>query len=219
MKNKIIFACVALVLLVAAFFLGDPEQTVQPTEATTSVTTEPTTQIFTSVSTTLAVTTEAATETTTLQLTTSPPTTVEETRTITEATTETTTLSVVYLSVDYKVLVGRYEGADANGGIVYTGTHDYYQGQTAFDLLQEAMEEAGIPMEFSQTPAYNSVYIEGIDNVYEFDFGELSGWTYRVNGVFSGYSSSSYVLSPGDRVEFMYTRDFGRDVGNTFSIN
>lgn len=30
---------------------------------------------------------------------------------------------------------------------------------------------------------YNSAYIEGINNLYEFDCGELSGWMYKVNGL------------------------------------
>ena len=34
---------------------------------------------------------------------------------------------------------------------------------------------------------YNSVYIEGINNLYEFDCGELSGWMYKVNGWFPNY--------------------------------
>lgn len=38
-------------------------------------------------------------------------------------------------------------------------------------------------MESNWTPAYNSAYIEGIGNLYEFDCGNLSGWMYSVNGV------------------------------------
>ena len=57
--------------------------------------------------------------------------------------------------------------------------------------------------------------MEGIDNLYEFDCGQQSGWLYRVNGYSPGYSSSQYVLSDGDQVEWLYTCDLGQDVGAT----
>ena len=31
---------------------------------------------------------------------------------------------------------------------------------------------------------YNSYYVEGIGNLYEFDCGSESGWMYKVNGWF-----------------------------------
>ena len=60
---------------------------------------------------------------------------------------------------------------------------------------------------------YNSVYIEGIGNLYEFDCGELSGWLYKVNGKTPGCGCSQYTLKDGDVVEFMYSCSLGADVG------
>jgi hypothetical protein len=74
-------------------------------------------------------------------------------------------------------------------------------------------------MEFEATPSLSSNYIEGIANIYEFDCGELSGWMYRVNGSFPNLGSSSYELKAGDRVEWVYTCDLGRDVGGDFNAN
>ena len=71
----------------------------------------------------------------------------------------------------------------------------------------------GIHMESTWTPAYNSAYIEGIGNLYEFDCGELSGWMYSVNGVWPDYGCSGYTLHDGDTVVWSYTCDLGRDVG------
>ena len=68
-------------------------------------------------------------------------------------------------------------------------------------------------MEFVNTPIYNSAYIEGINNLYEFDAGELSGWMYCVNGEFPNYGSSGYKVKPGDKIEWHYSCDLGRDVG------
>ena len=43
-------------------------------------------------------------------------------------------------------------------------------------------------------------YIEGINNLYEFDCGEQSGWMYSVNGWFPNYGCSRYQLKDGDVV-------------------
>ena len=67
-------------------------------------------------------------------------------------------------------------------------------------------------MEFSQSPAYNSKYVEGINNLYEFDCGERSGWMYSVNGEFLNYGSSAVEIKSGDRIQWRYTCDLGEDL-------
>ena len=91
------------------------------------------------------------------------------------------------------------------------------EGESAFDVLYRAVREKKILMEFSDSPVYNAVYIEGIGNIYEFDCGELSGWVYSVNDVFPNYGISYYKLKDGDRIKLMYSCDLGADVGNVFS--
>ena len=59
-------------------------------------------------------------------------------------------------------------------------------------------------------------YVRGIGYVTEFGFGELSGWMYTVNGEFPDVSVSDQVLGSGDVVEFRYTCDLGRDVGDDY---
>jgi len=61
------------------------------------------------------------------------------------------------------------------------------------------------------------MYVESINGWGEFSDGELSGWMYRVNGVFPAYSSSLRVLRAGDRVEWLFTRNLGEDLGGGFS--
>ena len=89
----------------------------------------------------------------------------------------------------------------------------FYEGESVFDVLQQVCKENGIHMEASWTPVYNSAYIEGIYNLYEFDCGELSGWMYRVNGWYPNYGCSRYQLADGEVVEWRYTCDLGNDVG------
>ena len=83
-------------------------------------------------------------------------------------------------------------------------------------MLQRVCRDNGIHMEFSNTPMYNSAYIEGIGNLYEFDCGEQSGWMYAVNGWFPNYGCSRYALKDGDTVKWVYTCDYGKDVGGAY---
>lgn len=99
-------------------------------------------------------------------------------------------------------------------GVIYkTQKVTFYEGESVFDVLLREMKKNKIHMEFEMTPIYNSNYIEGINNIYEFDCGELSGWMYKVNGWFPNYGASRYALKDGDVVEWVYTCDLGRDVG------
>lgn len=99
-------------------------------------------------------------------------------------------------------------------GIIFPATEvTFYEGESVFDVLLREMKGAQIHMEFVNTPIYNSAYIEGINNLYEFDCGELSGWMYKVNDWFPNYGCSRYALRDGDTVEWVYTCSLGTDVG------
>lgn len=103
-----------------------------------------------------------------------------------------------------------------NGIIYKTRRVMFYEGESVFDMLNREMKKNRIHMEFSMTPIYNSNYIEGIHNLYEFDCGRYSGWMYKVNGWYPNYGCSRYVLKNGDVVNWRYTCDLGRDVGCTW---
>ena len=101
----------------------------------------------------------------------------------------------------------------SNGVILAPTTVTFYEGESIYDVLQRVCRENNIHMESSWTPVYNSAYIEGIHNLYEFDCGALSGWMYRVNGWYPNYGCSRYQLADGEVVEWRYTCDLGKDVG------
>ena len=107
----------------------------------------------------------------------------------------------------------KLEMVPSGGVILAKTTVTFYEGESVFDVLQRLCQEKSIHMESSWTPIYNSAYIEGIHNLYEFDCGELSGWMYRVNGWYPNYGCSRYQLKDGDVVEWRYTCDLGHDVG------
>jgi hypothetical protein len=90
----------------------------------------------------------------------------------------------------------------------------FYKGESVFDVLLRETKKNEIQMEYKGTPAYDSSYIEGIHNLYAFDCGNLSGWMYQVNGWYPNYGCSRYLLKDGDVVNWRYTCDLGRDVGN-----
>lgn len=104
-------------------------------------------------------------------------------------------------------------------GVIFPVTEvTFYKGESVFNVLHREMKKAKIHMEFSNTPIYNSVYIEGINNLYEFDCGELSGWMYKVNNWFPNYGASRYQLKDGDVIEWVYTCDLGVDLDGFYAI-
>lgn len=104
-------------------------------------------------------------------------------------------------------------------GVIFPASKvTFYEGESVFNLLQREMKRNKIHLEFRNTPMYNSAYIEGINNLYEFDVGELSGWMYKVNDWFPNYGASRYQLKEGDVVEWVYTCDLGRDVGGYYAV-
>ena len=100
-----------------------------------------------------------------------------------------------------------------DGIILKPVTMTYREGQSVFDVLQEACRANGVHLEFTDTPIYRSAYIEGIGNLYEFDCGAGSGWMYRVKGWFPNYGCSRYTIQDGDVIEWLYTCDLGNDIG------
>ena len=101
----------------------------------------------------------------------------------------------------------------SNGVILAPTTVVFYEGESVYDVLKRVCKDYNIHLQFSWTPVYNSAYIEGIHNLYEFDCGALSGWMYRVDGWYPNYGCSRYQLADGEVVEWRYTCDLGQDVG------
>lgn len=126
-----------------------------------------------------------------------------------------------YLSISCATILDNMEqlaaGKDvlvpADGVILPRTEVTFYEGESVFDVLQRETRNRKIHMEFNFVPMYNSAYIEGIGNLYEFDCGSESGWEYSVNGWFPNYGASRYVVQQGDEVQFHYTCALGRDLG------
>ncbi|MDI3536138.1 MAG: hypothetical protein PWP30_620 [Eubacteriaceae bacterium] len=109
---------------------------------------------------------------------------------------------------------GKESFVPSNGWILYATEVEFTAGESVHDVLKRVCQAYGIHMESSFTPAYNSAYVEGINQLYEFDCGELSGWMYNVNGWFPNYGCSQYTVADGDVINWVYTCDLGKDVGD-----
>ena len=104
-----------------------------------------------------------------------------------------------------------------NGVILSTTTVTFTEGESVFDVLQRVCCDNGIQMDASWSGKYGSAYVEGIANIYEKDVGSTSGWMYKVNGCFPNYGCSSYTLSQGDVICWVYTCNLGDDVGGGYA--
>lgn len=113
---------------------------------------------------------------------------------------------------------GKEELVPEDGWILQPTTVTFYEGESVFNVLLRTMKQNKIHMEYCDTPMYNSAYIEGINNLYEFDCGELSGWMYEVNGWFPNYGCSRYQVADGDVINWVFTCNLGIDVGGYSAV-
>ena len=105
-----------------------------------------------------------------------------------------------------------------DGWILEPVTVTFNEGESVFDVLKQVCKDNKIQLEFVLTPVYNSYYIEGINNLYEFDCGSISGWTYEVNDWFPNYGCSRYEVKNGDVIEWHFTCNNGADVGSNYAV-
>lgn len=87
-------------------------------------------------------------------------------------------------------------------------------GDTAYDVLTEAAQTYGIQID--NRGGESTAYIAGINYIYEYDFGDLSGWVFHVNGVSVSRGCGDYELSDGDVIEWLYTCETGRDLDEVY---
>lgn len=91
------------------------------------------------------------------------------------------------------------------------------KGKSVYDVLLSVCRNNSIPIDAEYTQMYSGYYVKGINFLYEFDGGDLSGWMYRVNGDFPNYGCSNYIVKEGDMISWLYTCDMGTDIGEDHS--
>ena len=86
----------------------------------------------------------------------------------------------------------------------FSGKLTIRKDETVYDALKEICEKHEILLDSRYTPLYDTYYVSGIGNLYEFDCGSESGWKYSVNGELPGVGCSKYTICDGDLVVFFY---------------
>lgn len=111
-----------------------------------------------------------------------------------------------------------WQGIVPQSGVILPATKfKIKDGDTALDVLKMAKDQYKFQMKYSGNEA--SAYIEGINNLYEFDGGRWSGWMYSVNDWYPNYGAGVYVLKGGDVIEWNYTCNLGKDLGQEWLGN
>ncbi|MDP4171865.1 MAG: DUF4430 domain-containing protein [Bacillota bacterium] len=92
-----------------------------------------------------------------------------------------------------------------NQGIIMKKTNVIFKkGDTILKVLLQATEKRHIQVDYSGSGAM--AYVNGIDNIYEFDYGAKSGWVCKQNGKSLTKSVDAILVKDGDQIEFYYTQ-------------
>ena len=96
-----------------------------------------------------------------------------------------------------------------DGVILAPTVFELAEGETAYDILTDAAKQYNISIDHKGTAGM--IYISGINYLYELEFGDLSGWVYKVNNELPSVGCAAYTLKDGDVIEWCYTLDLGND--------
>ena len=224
-KKTLIFSIAVMVVLVLGFVFLQNEKTFSPEESfsmeietETEITQEPASE---------ATETIIEAEKQEVQEAEAPKTEATEAKPKPEAKevapeSEKLTANTCFVSVRCDTILNnkdllpkeKWELVPTDGKILAMREVEFSPSESAFDILYRVLRDEKIHIEFTENAAFNSVYIEGIANIYEMDCGKLSGWMYMVNGAVPSIGSSSYQPSVGDKIEWVYTCGAGRDLSN-----
>lgn len=83
------------------------------------------------------------------------------------------------------------------------------EGETVYDVLTQVCRGNKVVLDAMAGSPTGGVYIRGIDGLHEFAHGDLSGWTYTVNGEQISIGSDKYTLSDGDSIVWTYSNTLG----------
>lgn len=116
----------------------------------------------------------------------------------------------VTLSIRCDTVKGLADHIPADGVILPETLFPIGKDDTVYSILTRAAQTRRIHLESSGAPGM--VYVTGIANLYEFSYGDLSGWNYFVNGESASVGCDQYILKNGDVIEWHYTRALGEDL-------
>lgn len=130
----------------------------------------------------------------------------QATNTNQQAQTTTTTAQPATKKVTFNVYGPISEG---NQLMINHDSVAINDGETVIDVLKRDTSSHGMALSYKGSGS--TVYVKGINGLFEFDKGSQSGWIYQVNGAFPSYSCGSYTVKSGDVINWMYTESLGND--------
>ena len=83
----------------------------------------------------------------------------------------------------------------------------FSEGESAYDATLRTLQENKIHYDADTA----SKYFKGISNLYSFDCGEYSGWSYYINGELPMFGMADCKLSEGDEIFLTYITDFTKE--------
>ncbi len=116
----------------------------------------------------------------------------------------------VTVSVRCEKVSGRSDDIPSDGVIIKETKIDIEKGESVYDILVQVAKYYSVPLDSDIGPS--SAYVVGIGDLYQFDFGDLSGWVCLVNGKEISVGASEYKLKDKDVVEWHYTLNLGKDI-------
>lgn len=126
-------------------------------------------------------------------------------------TDEKDIIGTVTISIRCDTVKDKNNSAVPENGVVLEKTElPIDADDTVYDVLSQVCREKDIHFEITGTK--ETLYVEGISNLYEKDYGDLSGWMYFVNGKSPSVGCGKYKLSDKDEIVWCYTCELGDDL-------
>lgn len=126
---------------------------------------------------------------------------IKSNETNTKVSSEAPKQSVVIPTVSISIT-----GSQDIGVILPSMKVNINEDDTVLNVLLKVAKKKNFFVEYSGSGAMT--YIEGIDNLYEFDYGPKSGWNFKLNGTTISKSSGIVKVKKDDQIEWIYSEDF-----------
>ena len=94
-----------------------------------------------------------------------------------------------------------------DGSILAKCEVKFSEGENAYDVVLRTLQENKIHYDADTA----SKYFKAISNLYAFDCGEYSGWSYYINSELPMVGMADYTLSEGDEIFLTYITDFMKE--------
>lgn len=130
----------------------------------------------------------------------------------------------VTFSINCKSVLDHYDKLDPSlqdekyvpkdGYILKPTEYEINKGDTPLDILEYVTKENKMQLDYisAEKSSFGTAYVKGINHLYEFSCGEMSGWGFEVNGEYPNKGCSEYELKDGDVVEWVYMCSFEEDM-------